>query len=114
MIEVAIDHRKDISNVDGFHAATLFSKCRRSSLFVEKYDDRSVGMFDVNVGRFVFITSKNSDSDVADAENRRRGRTIAKRLGYCQAMLMTAIAYQDSTPAERRRLAGDSQAEGLA
>ena len=84
IIEVAVDHRNDISNVDRLHVPTLFSKSRGSGLFVQKYDDRSVGVFDVNVRRFVFISSQDGDSEIADAENRRHGPIIANRLGYCQ------------------------------
>ena len=62
IIEVAVDHCNDISNVDRFHVPALFSKPRGSGLFVQKYDDRSVGVFDVNVGRFVFIASQDGDS----------------------------------------------------
>jgi hypothetical protein len=56
-IEVAIDHCDNVSNIDRLDAAALFSEPRRTCLFVQEYDDRSVGMFDVNVGRFVFIAS---------------------------------------------------------
>jgi len=67
IIEVAVDYRHDISGIDCLHAPALFSKSRRSRLFIQKNDDGSVGMLDVNVGRFVFITSQDGDSKIADA-----------------------------------------------